>query len=473
MTPKIRRCALAASIAVSLIQPASSAFPTFKCKGKVANIVGTKGDDEIGGTQNRDVIVARGGNDAIFARDGNDLICAGRGNDVITGRGGNDRIYGEGGSDFMHGAKGKDTLIAGGGLLHFLFGDAGNDTITGNRLLALAMYETSPRGVNVNLATGTVRGQGRDTLRKIDFVTGSKHDDVIRGDARGNILYGSAGDDTLRAGGNKGSLTGLKGLGVVTSSIEVDILVGDGVYDFSDLRKPGNDTLIGGPGLNAASYLSSTDPVQADLNKGEAVGQGNDNLKGIQVLIGSIHDDSLLGDSSDNAFEGEAGADEINGRGGDDTVTFIDATSVLADLGKGQATPNYALSGDGDGDASTDSLKAIEDILGALGADQLTGDGGDNQIFGFEGDDTIAGAAGADSLIGGGGNDTIDGGGGIDTCDGEDTTDCESGSPSPQPRRAGAFFGPLSALPNFQPAPPNWFGYRFRPLPVGVAAVSR
>ena len=51
------------------------------CKGELATVVGTAGNDTIVGTPARDVIAGLGGNDHRRAGD-NNVICAGAGNDV-------------------------------------------------------------------------------------------------------------------------------------------------------------------------------------------------------------------------------------------------------------------------------------------------------------------------------------------------------------------------------------------------------
>jgi uncharacterized repeat protein (TIGR01451 family) len=80
------------------------------CRGTVATIVGTSGNDVLIGTPKRDVIKARGGDDTIRARGGRDLICANGGNDVVRGGNDADRIYGGGGRDRLHGNRGDDAI---------------------------------------------------------------------------------------------------------------------------------------------------------------------------------------------------------------------------------------------------------------------------------------------------------------------------------------------------------------------------
>src|SRR5262249_35419587 len=138
----------------------------FRGVGIMANIAGTNLAETIdaadGVTNGNDTIFAFGGADTIFGLGGNDIIDAGTGDDVIDGGSGNDIIDGGAGADVIDGGVGFDT----------------------------ADYSHSNAAVSVNLATGRGFGgfaQG-DTIRNIDFVTGSNFNDTLIGDAGANDL---------------------------------------------------------------------------------------------------------------------------------------------------------------------------------------------------------------------------------------------------------------------------------------------
>jgi len=83
------------------------------------------------------------------------------------------------------------------------------------------------------------------------------------------------------------------------------------------------------------------------------------------------------------------GDDAINGGTRRDTASRAGvATAVNAKLATGQAT--------GEG---TDTLTAVEDLLGGNGNDALTGDPGPNIINGSNGVDTCIGGGGADTFF--------------------------------------------------------------------------
>ncbi len=85
------------------------------CKGRLATIVGTEGNDVRKGTSGKDVIVGFGGNDKLSGLAGNDLICGGSGKDKLKGGKGNDKLYGEAGKDTLKGGPGNDKLKGGAG----------------------------------------------------------------------------------------------------------------------------------------------------------------------------------------------------------------------------------------------------------------------------------------------------------------------------------------------------------------------
>jgi Ca2+-binding RTX toxin-like protein len=113
------------------------------------------------------------------------------------------------------------------------------------------------------------------------------------------------------------------------------------------------------------------------------------------------------------------GNDDVDGGGGTDVFLSTAAQDgVTVDLSTGTST--------GEGN---DTLTAIENLWGSIGADSLTGDAGPNELYGFTGNDRIGGAAGDDLLDGGPGVDSLDGGEGSDSCfSGETRANCESSS---------------------------------------------
>jgi Ca2+-binding RTX toxin-like protein len=150
-----------------------------------------------------------------------------------------------------------------------------------------------------------------------------------------------------------------------------------------------------------------------------------DSLTGIEHLVGSAFNDTLIGDNGWNALTGGGGADALYGKGGDDNLNGGAGADYLhggdgIDLANymdspGGVTVNLATGATAGGDAQGDVLVAIENVQGSSFADTITGSAGDNLLAGWKGNDVINGGAGADIIDGGGGQDSLTGGSGADT----------------------------------------------------------
>jgi poly-gamma-glutamate synthesis protein (capsule biosynthesis protein) len=101
--------------------PTDDPWPPLTCEGRLATILGTRGDDVLVGTDGDDVIVGRDGDDAIWAGGGEDLVCAGDGDDSVNGGDGDDRLLGGDGDDLLLGYQGSDVV----------WGEAGDDVLGG------------------------------------------------------------------------------------------------------------------------------------------------------------------------------------------------------------------------------------------------------------------------------------------------------------------------------------------------------
>jgi Ca2+-binding RTX toxin-like protein len=329
--------------------------------------------------------------------------------DVLTGDGGNNVLVGVGGDDIIDGGAGQD----------YIDGSSGVDTVT---------YATATSRVMIDLSLTTSQDtgvSGRDTLLGIENVIGSSFSDVLIGNETNNVLTGGAGDDQLTGGA-------------------------------------GDDRLDGGDGVDYASYFSAAAGVTVDLSLSIAQdtgGAGVDTLLGIERLAGSAFGDTLIGNDADNrvwAQDGDdlvyggLGDDVLRGEGGNDTLDGGAGDDTLIG-GAGTDTASYAREAAGvtvtlstlpiayaPGIAvTTDTLIAIENIVGTAFADALKGDDGANVLtgglgadwlWGEGGDDALAGGAGQDSLIGGLGDDLLDGGADDDFANYSDIGDSTPGN---------------------------------------------
>lgn len=235
-----------------------------------------------------------------------------------------------------------------------------------------------------------------------------------------------------------------------------DTLLGGEGRDFLD-GGTGADQLLGGSDIDHADYSRAAAPVEANLAVGGLAGvAAGDTYDSIENLIGSHHDDILVGDDGANEIAGRAGDDVISGGGGDDVLRGEAGADAL-DGGAGTDIATYYLAETGveidleagtgrSGDAEGDTLTSIETVQGSNigadalygsgesdllqgfgGGDTLDGRGGDDVLHGGDGDDALAGGSGDDLLLGQEGDDTLDGGAGNDNLQGGDGADTLAG----------------------------------------------
>jgi len=255
----------------------------------------------------------------------------------FVGTTGDDVLAGSSEEDTIQGLDGNDKLQ----------GFTGNDLIDGGNGRDRAIYSDATGGVTVNLAAGTASGAGvgSDTLRSIEFVTGSNFADTFNG---ANFAGGSIN------AGSFGAQNSFEGLG------GDDIVIGNGSTQVSYTSA-------------AAAVTVTLDTVTGhgsahDTAPGDAAGVGSDSLDaGVTAVRGSNFDDTLTG--SNNAantaeqFNGGAGLDFIDGKGGFDRAQY---SSFVDDSTTGGITVNLA-AGTVTGDASvgTDTLRSVEGIRGS------------------------------------------------------------------------------------------------------------
>jgi hypothetical protein len=158
-------------------------------------------------------------------------------------------------------------------------------------------YLESVTAVTINLALGTGKGEGTDTLSSIENIVGSSLDDILTGNGDNNAIDGGAGNDTLAGGA-------------------------------------GNDVLDGAEGIDTASYSAATQRMVVNLLQGTATGEGTDTLRNIEDLVGSNFADQLIGNAGANRIAGGNGLDVVTLGGGDDIfVAEIGATKSILRTG--------------------------------------------------------------------------------------------------------------------------------------------
>ena len=355
--------------------------------------------------------------------------------DILYGSIVTNRIFGHGGDDTLHSSHAENILRGG----------EGNDTVS------YATFTGSGPGaaVDVNLATGEVDKSAGDLtvispdrLYSIENVTGSSGDDTITGDGRPNVLRGGPGPDTLNGGPGNDTLYGDAGNDTLDGGIGDDMLDGgDGsdtvTYSSStaavtvnlSTRRGGDyrqgdtlanienvtgsnhdDTIIGnasaniidgGAGADTVSYATSNAAVTVSLLTGKGSGghaQG-DTLTNIEKVTGSDYNDTITGNGSANHMVGGAGADKLYGEGGSDTVSYSGTDAAV--------TVNLLTGRGSGGHAEGDTFDSIENVIGSIYRDVITGNASANVLDGFGGRNILEGGAGADALDGGSFGDTF------------------------------------------------------------------
>jgi Ca2+-binding RTX toxin-like protein len=316
------------------------------------------------------------------------------------------------------------------GRLQIADSDGGTDTINAAAVSVDSSINLEQGGISrigngyAQVAMGTI----------IENAFGGDGNDMIYGNAAGNLLRGNRGDDYIEGRGGTDSLMGDRGN---------DTLVGGAM----------GDILNGGAGNDTASYHTSIGGVVVSLGDqrgsvwngsasgGDATG---DVLYSIENLTGSAYVDELIGNAGDNVLDGGGNADRMSGAEGNDTYVVDNVNDVVneevfrggggilgmlmpyADAGSTRdhvmtSLASYDLSATGTQNFSLLPSQAkifgtIEDLT-YTGRTSFTGIGNsaDNRMTGSVGDDSLFGLAGNDTLRGGAGRDRLDLGAGDNT----------------------------------------------------------
>ena len=346
----------------------------------IENIIGSRHSDILQGDDEINIIEANNGDDIITGFAGNDTIKAGAGDDTIIAGLGDDSIDGGVGNDTIDFSKlsinsdKDDTRDVDG------FRD---DTST------LDKYNGIEIDLDITTAQRIHKEFGTDIIKNIENVIGSNKDDYIKGNASNNVLDGASGDDLLL------------GLG-------------------------GQDTFYGGTGNDTIDFVDSTNGIHVNLSNTQHNensyriqndGYGNkEYVDGVENIIGSKFDDTIIGDNrvnsiyageGDDFISGGKGADYLDGEAGSDTVDFnaLDDKSVTVNLDTNKTS---IVEGNAISNGITTILKNIENVHGTRNDDTITGSSEDNTLLGKKGNDTFKGLDGSDYIDGGDGIDKID-----------------------------------------------------------------
>jgi Ca2+-binding RTX toxin-like protein len=190
------------------------------------------------------------------------------------------------------------------------------------------------------------------------------------------MILNGAGNSSAGVGGDAAGdvLTNIENL---TGSANSDQLTGDS----------GNNVLVGGGGNDILSGAGGNDTLYGSLGNDTLIGDA-----GADVLIGGTSTTDSAGGSDWASYAGSAAAVTVN-------LTDANSDGLADAIGAG-------------GDAAGDAYYFINNLLGSVSNDILTGNANANSLIGGLGNDTLIGSAGVDVLIGG--TSTTDSAGGSD-----------------------------------------------------------
>jgi Ca2+-binding RTX toxin-like protein len=287
-------------------------------------------------------------------------------------------------------------LFTAGGSLNF-----GNvDTITYGALAGGGALSVDRIGVQATATPKNFSGVS-GTLpvpptTELVIITGTAGDDTLTGTANTETIDGLAGNDTLRTGGGNDTLRG-------------------GAGDDQIHSGTGNNIIDGGEGYDHLYFGEATSGVSINMATGTAAGgSGSDTITGIELVFGSSFNDTFVGNDSPVGFlggdgndtiTGGAGRDHLEGNGGDDTIDGKDGVDAVAYYSAAGAVTVNLTAGSATGGLGNDTLINIEDVVGSVFGDTLTGNSSNNELEGSDGNDTLVSTAGGDTLNGGNGVD--------------------------------------------------------------------
>lgn len=379
--------------------------------------------------------------DAVELRgEGIDSITSGNGVDIVFGGDNRDEEF-------------RENIYTGGGFLDVLFGNEGNDNLSSDAKVAVAVGGLGNDDIDLRSSIGTVVfGDTYRFLRGFEFEINfeeanfslelgigfvsdggdpqnkSIDADTIRSpdSLLGNFIVASGGSDSIFSAGTL-NLVIADGLDI-GGSVGVSIDIGD----ISDaLFSPGSDA----PPIFTSSFSDTDGDDIVELG-----GIGN------WVIAGGGDDRLTASGTGFNYLEGERGSDHytiflseflghtsIVDEGSATDIDTVDVTGsefaeyidvknnliVSSIISKPWSLSSIFFSRSaievlriygGDGNDVIRGSESNDEIYGGQGDDILYGSGGNDKVFGEEGDDYLLGGSGSDFLHGGADNDTIHGG---------------------------------------------------------------
>ncbi|HRL75763.1 MAG TPA: M10 family metallopeptidase C-terminal domain-containing protein [Candidatus Accumulibacter phosphatis] len=286
---------------------------------------------------------------------------------------------------------------------------ASNDNAAAGTSSAQIIHAVTTTGTYYLLARDARGGSGSYTLQAATFAGRT-----MTGDASGNQLTGTPGNDELYGLGGADSLAGDAGNDHLDGGTGADVMSGGAgndsyvVDNIADVVSEGSAS-----GGNDRVYSSVSFALGNHLEELVLTGEASINA------TGNILANRLTGNSGSNVLDGQAGIDTFAGGLGDDTYV-LDAAAELANVSEGANGGNDTLrlvfaSSAPQTISLTGALANFENVelrgngpfsvIGNGAANLLSGNAQSNRLEGAAGNDTLDGQGGADQLVGGDGDD--------------------------------------------------------------------
>ena len=221
-------------------------------------------------------------------------------------------------TSLVHSTLGGQGALNGDGLVHAM-----GEIDRANGTLTIGFEDTiggSDRDLDDAIITIDMGVENAVALKSTSApVSYALDNDVLHGGAGDDVIYGMRGNDSLFGDAGNDKLHGGTGDDVLSGGAGNDQLKG-GQGDDVFLADAGNDQIFGGKGFDTVSFADVGNSVDVDLLKHKSTGAGNDQIKGVEAVVGSQFDDHLGGDNKVNLLAGGLGDDVLQGRGGADVL---------------------------------------------------------------------------------------------------------------------------------------------------------
>ena len=218
---------------------------------------------------------------------------------VVTGKKSSTKKISKNGKNKIYGAAAKDTFTVKGGKLNYIYGDAGNDTITvtskigsGNRIYGDDANNKISGNDTFNINGGSKNyfygGKGTDTFNvnggSTNYIYGGEGNDKITlSGGKKNTIHGNAGNDTITVKAKAGTGNNIYGdAGNDKFYIEggSHTVNGDAGTDTFTVKGGNNHTLRGGTGSDVYIVSSAmTSATKLSINQSDYTAKDTDTLQ--------------------------------------------------------------------------------------------------------------------------------------------------------------------------------------------------